>query len=148
MNFDFHLQIGPKATDHDRAFLLTLRKLTMVEHLEKAGLYLSNEEHEFRLNDAYDCCHLIRYADKNIGLLKYREYDNKIEVMQIQIHPGQQNKGFGKMVLNRVLLWSKEKHKNIELSVLKNNPAILLYEKLGFLITGEDKYEFHMQLRH
>ena len=37
-----------QATEADKAFLLTLRKLTMVEHLEKAGLYLSDDEHALR----------------------------------------------------------------------------------------------------
>jgi len=41
-----------QATDDDRDYLLSLRKLTMVDHLENAGLYLSEEEHQARLNDA------------------------------------------------------------------------------------------------
>ena len=35
--------------------------------------------------------------------------------------------------------------KNIELTVLKDNPAKNLYERLGFIITGEDEHEYFMQ---
>ncbi len=50
--------------------------------------------------------------------------------------------------MERVLDWSEEKHKNVELAVLKANPVKLLYERLGFSITGEDDYEFYMELKH
>jgi hypothetical protein len=41
--------------------------------------------------------------------------------------------------------WSKKRHKGIELTVLKANPARILYETLGFAISGEDEHEFHME---
>jgi len=34
--------------------------------------------------------------------------------------------------------------KNVELTVLKDNPAQFLYERLGFKRTGEDEFEYHM----
>lgn len=137
-----------QATEADKPFLLALRKSTMVEHLEKAGLYLSDSEHEFRLNDAYECFHLIVYAGEKVGALKYRELTDKIEIMQMQILPQSQGKGIGKMVMENVLEQSRQQHKNVQLSVLKVNPARLLYERLGFSITGEDKYEFSMEFKH
>ncbi len=48
-----------QATEDDRSYLLNLRKITMVKHLEKAGLYLSESEHQLRLNDSYECSHLV-----------------------------------------------------------------------------------------
>lgn len=137
-----------RATEADKTFLLTLRKLTMVEHLEKAGLYLSDDEHAFRLNDHYECSYLIICSGEKVGTLKYRELAEKIEVMQLQILPESQGKGLGKLVMEAVLGWSKEKRKKIELAVLKANPARSFYERLGFLVTGEDDYEFYMQFKN
>jgi GNAT superfamily N-acetyltransferase len=88
-----------QATEADRAFLFALRKLTMVEHLEKAGLYLSAEEHAFRLNDDYECSYLIVCCGEKVGTLKYRELADKIEIMQLQVHPESQGKGLGKQVM-------------------------------------------------
>jgi GNAT superfamily N-acetyltransferase len=134
-----------QATEADKEFLLTLRKLTMVEHLEQAGLHLSDEEHAFRLNDDYECSYLIVCCGEKVGTLKYRELADKIEIMQLQVHPESQGKGLGKQVMERVLGWSKRRHKGIELTVLKANPARILYERLGFSISGENEHEFHME---
>ncbi len=120
----------------------------MVEHLEKAGLYLSDDEHAVRLNDDYACSYLIVYSGEKVGTLKYRELANKFVIIQLQIHPESQGKELGKMVMETVLGWSEEKHKKIELAVLKANPAKLLYERLGFSIIGEDDYEFYMEVTH
>jgi len=141
MSFEFI-----QATEKDRAYLLNLRKLTMIEHFEKSGLFLSDEEHEFRLNDAYDCSYLIKYVNESIGTLKYRANDEKVEIMQIQIHPVFQGKGFGRRILEQVI--ENSKPKLVELTVLKENPALKLYERLGFYITGEDQFEYFMQTKH
>ena len=45
-------------------------------------------------------------------------------------------------------LLSSAKSKIVELTVLKGNPSINLYKRLGFNITGEDEYEYHMQYTH
>jgi ribosomal protein S18 acetylase RimI-like enzyme len=135
-----------QAKENDKGYLLDLRKLTMVEHLERSGHFLSDKEHEFRLNDAYECSTLIRYENELIGTLKYREYEDKVEIMQIQIHPLFQGKGLGRKVIEQVIADSNSKF--IELTVLKENPALNLYERLGFYITGEDQYEYFMQTKH
>ncbi len=43
-----------QATTEDRSYLLELRKVTMVERLEKSGQFLSEEQHETRVDDDYD----------------------------------------------------------------------------------------------
>jgi ribosomal protein S18 acetylase RimI-like enzyme len=135
-----------QASEKDKAYLLNLRKLTMVEHLEKSGQFLSDEEHELRLNDAYDCSYLITYANESIGTLKYREHEDKVEIIQVQIHPVFQGKGFGRRVLEQVI--ENSKPKPVGLTVLKESPALELYQRLGFQITGEDQYEYFMRTKH
>ncbi|WP_259396415.1 GNAT family N-acetyltransferase [Pseudoalteromonas sp. SR44-2] len=56
-----------------------------------------------------------------------------------------QNKGYGKAVIKQVI--TSAQSKPIKPAVLKNNPALGLYKRLGFTITGEDNYEYHMQTR-
>jgi GNAT superfamily N-acetyltransferase len=119
----------------------------MVEHLERAGVYLSDDEHAFRLDDDYDCSYLIVCAGEKAGALKFRELAGKIEVMQLQVHPESQGRGLGRTVMEAVMGWSKEKKKDIELSVLKGNPARYFYEGLGFAVTGADEHELHMELK-
>lgn len=134
-----------KAAYSDRDYLLSLRKLTMIEHLESAGLFLTKQQHVLRLDDQYDCSHLIVINEVPIGTLKYQTHAQHVEIMQLQIHPLHQNKGYGKAVIEQVI--TSAQSKPIKLTVLKNNPALGLYKRLGFTITGEDNYEYHMQTR-
>ena len=138
MSFEFI-----QAAENDRAYLLQLRKLTMVAHFEKSGLFLTDAEHAFRLDDDYDCSHLIIINNEKIGTLKCKVCEDKLEIMQIQIDPAFQGKGLGRLVIKQILQESNVKR--VELSVLKENPAINLYKRLGFTITGEDEFEYFMQ---
>ncbi|MCQ8889626.1 GNAT family N-acetyltransferase [Pseudoalteromonas carrageenovora] len=132
-----------KAAYSDRGYLLSLRKLTMVEHLENAGLFLTGQQHNERVDEQYDCSHLIQFNGDILGTLKYKIWGSHIEIMQLQIHPNHQNKGYGRGVIEQVIKTAKLKP--IKLTVLKNNPAKALYTRLGFKITEEDNYEYHMQ---
>jgi len=128
-----------QATQLDKPYLLMLRLLTMVEHLENAGIYLSKDEHINRISDSYECSHIVFFGKEKIGTVKYKGCDQKVIILQIQIHPDFQNQGLGSKIINE--LAKKFKPKAIELTVLKDNPAIKLYTKLGFMIFDEDKYE-------
>ncbi|MBH0087976.1 N-acetyltransferase [Pseudoalteromonas sp. NSLLW218] len=134
-----------KAAYSDRDYLLSLRKLTMVEHLENAGLFLTDQQHVLRLDDQYDCSHLIVINEVQIGTLKYQTHAQYIEIMQLQIHLLHQNKGYGRAVIEQVI--TSAQSKPIKLTVLKNNPALGLYKRLGFTITDENNYEYYMQTR-
>lgn len=135
-----------KANKADEEFLLLLRKSTMVVHLEKAGLYLSDEEHISRVKIHFDKSFVIKNLEENIGVLKYIETKKIIDILQIQILPQYQGKGIASHILNQLISKAKKLEKEVHLKVLKENPARYLYERLGFTITDKDVYEFYMQL--
>ena len=130
-----------KAKIDDKDFLFDLRKQTMVEHLEKSGLFLSDEEHRKRVDKSFENSFVILHQEHQVGLVKYEENEVMLEILQIQILPEFQNKGIGKQVLQYLF----EKEKIIQLKVLKDNPAKKLYERLGFTIVDEDEHEYHME---
>lgn len=135
-----------KAKDGDIEFLVQLRKSTMGEHLKKAGLYLSEEEHLSRVKIHFDSSYVIKEKEEKIGVLKYVETTNTIEVLQFQILSNHQGRGIGNYLLNHMIQLSGSQNKNLTLKVLRENPARHLYERNGFQIIGEDQYEFHMKL--
>ena len=53
------------------------------------------------------------------------------------IHPRFRRKGYATEAYKMII--EKYKNKSIYLWVFKNNPAVKLYEKLGFKVTGESK---------
>ena len=101
-----------KAKTEDKDFLFDLRKQTMVEHLEKSGLFLSDEEHRNRVDKSFENSYLIFYQEHRAGLLKIEENEATLEILQIQILPEYQNKGIGKQVLQ--YLFEKRKNDTVE----------------------------------
>ncbi|MFD2563491.1 GNAT family N-acetyltransferase [Aquimarina rubra] len=136
-----------KAQNKDIVFLVKLRKLTMVKHLEKAGLHLSDDQHLSRVKFHFNEAYIVKQLDERIGLLKYIETSNAIEILQLQILPSYQRKGIGNFLLNHMIQLSKSLHKSLVLKVLKENRARYLYERNGFKTIGEDRYEFYMELK-
>ncbi|WP_440053086.1 GNAT family N-acetyltransferase [Pseudoalteromonas sp. T1lg65] len=132
-----------KAKDKDFAYLLSLRKETMVPHLEQAGLFLTDEDHKARVLYEYAASHIIYLNGRPIGLAKFKPDGQQYQLFQLQIEPRMQGKGFGSKVINTLL--SRFADKDWTLTVLKQNPAKRLYEQSGFVTFDEDEHEFHMR---
>lgn len=54
----------------DEPFLLRLRKLTMTEHLQRAGIATDDETHCLRMRAHFDDAKIICDGEERIGLLK------------------------------------------------------------------------------
>ncbi|UZR96159.1 GNAT family N-acetyltransferase [Chondrinema litorale] len=134
-----------KATEADIDYLLWLRKETMNEHLAKSGLQVSDEEHLKRLMYQFDAASIIFYNGEQIGLLKLLESEGYKEIVQIQIEPAWQGKGLGTRVIETVIREANQTNVFLKLSVLKENKAKRLYEKLGFTTVSEDEHSFYME---
>jgi len=159
------------ATEADQPYLLALRKLTMVEHLARNDVHLTDQQHLERVQDSFHRARLIYLQETSsqtqpgsqtqsqsvsqnqnqdqeqeqkvvIGMLKYQQNDNDLKILQLQIHPDHQNKGYGKAVMQQILRTVNTS--KVSLTVLKGNPAIHLYERLGFEVVGEDELEYWM----
>lgn len=129
----------------DIPYLLNLRKDTMTVYLEKAGILNTEEDHIKRIKFHFDAGKIIFCENKKIGFLKYIEEKNFIHLIQIQIEPQFQNKGFGAKLLDFVIKEGERSNKKIVLEVLKNNPAQRLYEIKGFKIIKEDLFFYQME---
>ena len=78
---------------------------------------IAEQQHVLRLDDQYDCSHLIVMNEVTIGTLKYQTHAQHVEITQLQIHPLHQNKGYGKAVIKQVI--TSAQSKPIKLTVLK-----------------------------
>lgn len=108
-----------------------------------------NEENQKKLFDKFmkensKNIELIYLENKLIGFYNGREIsDNLHEIGNICIKPEYQNKGIGTAILKEILF--ENKSKEIVLHVFKENPAIKLYERIGFEIIKETKYHYQMK---
>lgn len=135
------------AQDTDLPFLLDLRIQTMETHLQEASIQLTEEEHLVCVEEHFESAYLIIHQKDKIGLLKCRETESAVEIMQFQILPAHQGKGIGRLVLDQVKVESKQLQKPVILSVLKANHAQQLYLRNGFVQEGEDDLEYHFEWR-
>ncbi len=129
-------------------FIYNLKKEVYQKYVEK---YFKewNEESQKKLFERF-----MKENSKNIELIYLREElvgfyngkdkdDNTFEIGNICIKPEYQNKGIGTAILKEILFEHKEQ--NIKLQVFKENPAIRLYQKLGFEIEKETNTHYFMK---
>jgi ribosomal protein S18 acetylase RimI-like enzyme len=61
--------------------------------------------------------------------------------------PEFQGRGLGTTILGDVIEHARMGRRPVSLQVLKVNPARRLYERLGFVISGESETHFQMRLQ-
>jgi len=133
------------ATEADIPFLLELRRQTMSEHLRASGIEPSESERRARVLASFDCAEIILLAGASVGLLKVVRGPDNWDLVQIQIVPEQQGRGFGSTILKRLLADAIRAQVTVSLSVLNTNPARQLYERLGFRIVAQNDHAYDME---
>lgn len=134
-----------RAEFSDRAFLLALRKLSMNEHLQAAGITLNDEQHLQRIDEFFQESFLIKYNDKNIGVVKLGMLPDRLHIRQLQIMPEFHNSGIGSKVVSLIKQKAVERILPVTLNVLLENPAKRLYEREGFITEGQTQLEYQMR---
>ncbi|WP_412025561.1 GNAT family N-acetyltransferase [Burkholderia cepacia] len=129
------------ASATDLPFLLTLRQLTMTEHLQRVGAPTDDEAHDRRIRAHFEAAMIVCEGADAIGLLKATRAAGEWHVHQIQILPAWQGRGIGEAVLRALLSDAARENACVSLSVLHGNPARRLYERLGFRVASETETE-------
>jgi len=136
-----------QATVLDAGFLLILRKLSMEAHLQRAGIFYTDEQHQARVYEHYHDSNIIYLGNEPIGLIKLGLLDVSIHIRQFQLLPKYQGKGIGSKVLGLIKKKAANKAKPITLCVLLDNPVLSLYLRQGFEITKSDELQHYMTFR-
>jgi len=142
-----HINLIP-AHEEDIQFLLDLRVLTMGMYLGKSGIPNTTEEHLYRIKYNFVDAQIIEYNSQKIGLFKasYLKESNQWYLFQIQIHPNFQNLKIGSHLVKALINKASQQGRSVGLSVLKNNPALSFYIRLGFKIIQETNDELELSL--
>ncbi len=134
-----------EALKTDIEYLLWLRKVTMNEHLCRLEMNVSDTSHINRIMFEFNNAKIILLNNQRIGLLKVKENENNIEIIQIQIEPIIQGKGIGQEIIKSIIKKADQRNLSVKLSVLKGNKVIKLYESLGFKIIEENNNSYLMK---
>jgi len=87
---------------------------------------------------------IISVDGADVGWIQQRQERNSIFLGSIYILPAMQRKGIGTHVIKGLLDYAQQHSQAVTLAVMKVNPALNLYERLGFRITHEDDYKLYM----
>ncbi|PFA55517.1 GNAT family N-acetyltransferase [Bacillus sp. AFS015896] len=91
---------------------------------------------KYQNNKIMDECSkvIIEQSTNNIiGVCLHMEFENYPLIMSLAVDPKHQHKGLGRFLLTHSINISREKYPATRLAVIKDNPAIKLYEDLGFI---------------
>jgi ribosomal protein S18 acetylase RimI-like enzyme len=81
----------------------------------------------------------------DIGAISVKRLPTEVFLGTISIMPDHQGRGLGTAVITDLIREAQARHHPVALQVLKVNRARRLYERLGFIVTGET--ETHYQMR-
>jgi ribosomal protein S18 acetylase RimI-like enzyme len=88
---------------------------------------------------------IILIDDIPIGWIACKEEEKQIEILDLHILPAHQRKGIGRRLISGILERAVRSGKEVCLSVLKVNPSITLYERLGFIAVGQTETHILMK---
>jgi GNAT superfamily N-acetyltransferase len=90
--------------------------------------------------------HIIHIDNTDIGVLSAEENEETVLLRIIEILPRYKNRGIGTSIIKDIIKNALLKGKSLRLQVLKvNERARVLYERLGFCITGETDTHYLME---
>lgn len=84
-------------------------------------------------------------GDKIIGQIVVALVGDEFRLVDLALLPAFRNRGIGSAVLQDLLDEAAGAGRSVSLHVLRDNPALHLYRRLGFVVTGEDDVYRHMQ---
>lgn len=134
------------ATDDDIPFLLELRRHTMTAHQVNSGAEASAREREERVLYRFECAQIIEYEGEPAGTLKVTRDGLDWHLVQIQIAPAIQAQGIGTRLVQGLIDEARAAGARLRLNVLRANPALRLYQRLGFHVAEERAHDFEMRL--
>jgi GNAT superfamily N-acetyltransferase len=133
------------AVVEDIPFLLELRLQTIDEHIRRAGTVLSVDEHRSRAASHLSACTIFELEAAPVGMIKVLRSEHVWTVEQLQLLPQVQRHGLGTSLMRELQQEAEQAGVLLILGVLAVNPALHLYERLGFRLVSEDRGILWMQ---
>ena len=138
-----------QATEVDREFAFQVLKTAFGKYVKEVygwNEQLQRQIHQQRFRPSSTW--IIKYDDKEIGLLAFDREIDHIRVRQLFLLLEYQGWGIGVYLMKDILKESKQKGIPVRLQVLKvNNRAKVFYERIGFSVTGETETHHKMEYK-
>jgi ribosomal protein S18 acetylase RimI-like enzyme len=90
---------------------------------------------------------VIIFKDEEVGRLITFRTEQELRLADVALLPQYRNMGVGALVIRELCAEATRLNVPVRLQVSKFNPAIRLYERLGFRLLGESSTHFQMEWR-
>lgn len=90
---------------------------------------------------------IIMVNDVPAGRMLLSGNEDSVALVDIALLPDYRSQGIGSALIHTLIETEKAKERTVVLQVLRTNPAQYLYQRLGFVVTGQDEMYLQMQTR-
>ncbi len=137
-----------QASESDRELLYDLLKRALGPHIEATyGPWDEGWQRQNFSETTDPAAHeIVELNGEPIGCLLVTKHADYIELDRVFVLPEHQNCGIGAGLVREVLDAAVRDGKVVRLQVFRMNPAVRLYERLGFVRVGET--ETHVIMSH
>ena len=134
------------ATVNDADFCNRLARDVMMPYVQQTWQNPEDIDEYFQLNQ-FDLAttQIIQRHFIDIGRLSLTEAENHIKIDNIHIAAACQGQGIGTMIVNQLITRSVQSNIPLILNVLESNPAVRLYQRLGFEIESSAHHRLRMK---
>ncbi len=133
------------AVDLDFDFCSRLYFEGMARVIRELNLDMAKQVASFREQWNVGEVQVIVCDGTDAGWLQSRMQDGALFLAQIYMDAAFQNQGIGTGILGRLFEEAGSTGHDVTLAVVKSNPAVRLYERLGFRTTHEDERKYYMR---
>ena len=133
-----------QAADHDFAadlYLESRKKLLTALGTWDEGRVKSRFDAVFKPDQAQ----VIHSDGADIGWMQISEGGDGFHLHQLYLVGRYRNRGIGRALVVALQKRARRMRKSIALNVIRGNPALSLYRRLGFHIVGEDDERLHLR---
>jgi ribosomal protein S18 acetylase RimI-like enzyme len=151
------LTVRPENPQSDEAFLFELYASTRQEELDAWGWPPEMRKQflvqQFRASEGLRAAfpdaefQIVLIDGVNAGRLVVNRTQDGLHIVDMALLPQHRNAGFGTALLQRVFGEALGTKKPLRLEVMKTNRAARLYQRLGFVVSGEDELIWQMEWR-
>jgi ribosomal protein S18 acetylase RimI-like enzyme len=132
------------ATEKDFNFVFELNKTNMRKYVEETREWDDEKEKEdLKSKFSPELDKIIQIDRKDVGVLRAIDKGDELSLDHIELLSEHQRKGIGTQLIKSLI----NSGKKISLKVRKNNPAVKLYQRLGFSIRGEGELKYFMSTK-
>lgn len=152
LKLDFRAREKADTTFLKKLFIANTKPLFAYFPPEQQDMFISMQlvaqQQDYQTRWPKAKCTIILFNSEPAGQFLVDKSGQYFFLIDIAILPEYQNSGIATHVLQTLIKDASSQKMSIRLSVLKQNPALQLYKRIGFNVIGENDIHFKMENKY